>query len=156
MPYLNVEETSDIEPTQSGASVSEGWGNKQDHFTANASDLSTADPNTKAVVKELVEKHTIEVVNLENKLQNKEASKIKAVLTEFENKKAKAVEHEREALSKLITTVDQGAKMEALANSAHHMEGVLADIEEKKMKAVQSVTEELIDKRFTAKSELME
>ena len=147
---------AEIQPNQTPAHVSEGWSNKQggkEHLAGG--DISTADPGTKKVVKQLIEKHTIEVVNLENKLQSKESSEIKRVLEDFEERKAKAIEQEKEALTQLLPTMDSNEKMEVVGESAHRLEGVLAAIEEEKVNVVNSVIEKLVEEHLEAKDTLL-
>lgn len=143
-----------VQPVQSSAHVSEGWGTKGDKEQHPGRDnLSTVDSKNEA--KQMIEKHTIEVINLENKLKNEETNHIKEVLADYEDRKTKAVEQEKVALSKLLAMTDERNKIDAVAKSAEHLENVLAAIEEEKTEAVKKVIEKLVDKRLTAKSVLM-
>ena len=145
---------TEVQPVQSSAKVSEGWGTKVDAEQHPRGDnLSTAD--AKNTVKQLIEKHTVEVINLENKLQSKETNQIKEVIADYEDRKTKAVELDKEALSKLLTMTDERNKIDTVTKSAQHLESVLATIEEEKMTAVNNVIERLVDERFTAKGALM-
>ena len=157
-PELNVEDAADIaevQPTQSPASVNEGWREKTSGGQYSAGSGLSTDVHDKNIAKELIEKHTIEVVNLETKLQNDETNQIKEVLNKFEDKKTKAVEDEKEALSNLLNTVGEDRKMEMVAKSAQHLEGVLAAIEEEKMKTVENVIKKLVEERIVAKDVLL-
>lgn len=145
---------AEVQPVQSSAKVSEGWGTKAEGEQHPGGDnLSTAD--SKNEVKQMIEKHTIEVINLESKLKNEETSHIKEVLADYEDRKTKAVECEKESLSKLLTMTDERNKIDAVANSAQRLESVLATIEEEKTEAVKKVIEKLVDERLAAKSALM-
>ena len=144
----------EVQPAQSSAKVSEGWGTKADgEQKPGGGNLPTA--NSKNEVKQMIEKHTIEVINLENKLKVEETNQIKGVLADYEDRKTKAVEREKEALAKLLSVTDERSKIDAVAKSAQHLENVLATIEEEKTEAVEKVIKNLIEKRFDAKSTLM-
>ena len=156
LPKLNIEgaDVAEVQPAQSSAKVSEGWGTEADgEQHPGGGNLSAAD--SKNEVKQMIEKHAIEVINLENKLKLEETNHIKEVLADYEDRKTKAVEHEKEALSKLLTVTDEHNKIDAVAKSAQHLENILATIEEEKTEAVKKVIEKLVEERFTAKSALM-
>lgn len=143
-----------VQPAQSSAKVSEGWGIKADgEQQPGGGNLSTAD--SKNEVKQMIEKHTIEVINLENKLKIEETNQIKDVLANYEDRKTKAVEREKEALAKLLSVTDEHSKIDAVAKSAQHLENILATIEEEKTEAVEKVINNLVEKQFDAKSTLM-
>lgn len=152
---LNTEsvDMAEVQPAQSSARISEGWGIEADGEQQIGGSHSTVDSNNE--VKQMIEKHTIEVINLENKLKLEETNRIKDVVADYEDRKAKAVEHEKEALSKLLAVTDEQNKIDAIAKSAQHLESVLAAIEEEKTDAVKMVVEKLVDARLTAKSALM-
>ena len=153
LPKLNIEsaDMAEVQPAQSSAKVSEGWADEERHL--GGGNLSAAD--SKKEVKQMIEKHTIEVINLENKLKIEETNHIKEVLADYEDRKAKAIEYEREVLSKLLTVTDEHNKIDAVAKSAQHLENVLATIEEEKTEAVNNVIKKLVEEQFTAKSALM-
>ena len=147
---------SQVQPSELQASMSERWTEQINEEQAVSGDHpSTNDLHANNVVTQLIEKHTIEVISLKNKLQNEESNQIKRVLAEFEDKKTQAVDNEKEALSTLLTEVDVEEKLEILTKSAVRLQGKVASIEEQKRKAVQSVIEKLVEERFTAKEELM-
>ena len=156
LPKLNIEsaDMAEVQPAQSSAKVSEGWKSEADEEQhLGGGNLSAAD--SKNEVKQMIEKHTIEVINLENKLKIEETNHIEEVLADYEDRKTKAIEHEKEALSKLLTVTDEHNKIDAVAKSAQHLENVLATIEEEKTEAVKRVIENLVEERFAAKSALM-
>lgn len=156
LPKLNIEsaDIAEVQPAQSSAKVSEGWGTKADEEQQpGGGNVSTAD--FKNEVKQMIEKHTIEVINLENKLKVEETNQIKHVLADYEERKTKAVEHEKEALSKLLSVTDKHKKIDAVAKSAQNLENVLVALEEEKTMAVKMVIEKLVEDRFNAKSALI-
>ncbi len=51
-----------------------------------------ADPQLQTAAKQLIEKHTIENVQLENALQEKETSEVQQLLSQFEDQKTKAID----------------------------------------------------------------
>ncbi len=51
-----------------------------------------ADPQLQTAAKQLIEKHTIENVQLENALQEKETSEVQQLLSQFEDQKMKAID----------------------------------------------------------------
>ncbi len=63
------------------------------------------DPQLKAAAKQLIEKHTIENVQLENALQDKETSEINQLLSQFEDNKTKAIESAMVELEQKLTEV---------------------------------------------------
>lgn len=152
---LNVEHSdmTRVHPAKSSVEASEGWGVKIDTEQKEGTHLSAVD--SKNEVKQMIEMHTIEVMNLENKLRVEETSNIKEVLADYEDKKTKAIEVEKETLLKLLTGSDEHTKVDTVAKSAQRLEEVLATIEEEKTEAVENVIERLVDKRLTAKNELM-
>ena len=152
----DIESSAEVQPAQAPAHVSEGWSDEvagEQHSAGG--DASNGDVSTKKVVKELIEKHTIETVNLENKLQTKESNEIKEVLEEFEERKAKAIEQEKEALSQLLPRVDGNGKLEAVSGSAECLQVELATIEEEKVKVINSVIEKLVEEHLEAKDTLV-
>ena len=71
--------------------------------------VAVTDPQQKSVAKQLIERHTVENVQLELSLQESETSAVKTVLSEFEEKKARLVEEARvELQSKLSQVGDTG------------------------------------------------
>jgi hypothetical protein len=156
LPTLNTDSTdmAEVQPAQSSAEVSEGWGTKANgEQQPGGGNLSTTD--SKNEVKQMIEKHTIEVINLENKLKIEETNQIKDILADYEDRKTKAVEHEKEALANLLSVTDEHHKIDAVAKSAQHLENVLATIEEEKTEAVEKVIKKLVEERVDAKSTLM-
>ena len=143
--------SAEVQPAQTPAHVSEGWSDE----VAREQNTAAGDVNTKKVVKELIEKHAIAAVNLESKLQTKESNEIKEVLEEFEERKAKAIEKEKEALSQLLPTVDGNGKLEAMSESAERLEVNLAAIEEEKVKVINRVIEKLVEEHLEAKDMLV-
>ena len=84
-----------------------------------------------------------------------ETNQIKHVLADYEERKTKAVEHEKEALSKLLSVTDRHKKIDAVAKSVQNLENVLVALEEEKTMAVKMVIEKLVEDRFNAKSALI-
>lgn len=157
---LYTEDTSvcKVQPKQMPNSVSGGWSKKEDgqqHTNGDDFSATESDLNMKNVAKELIEKHTIEIVNLESKLKNDESNLIKEVLAKFEDKKNKAVNEQKDVLLKLLSSTDEEGKVDAMTKYAQHLEEVLATIEDDKVKAVQDAIEKLAEQHSVAKADLM-
>ena len=100
------ETTLNIQPTSDALPVADEWEEKLHVEDVLKQSLSTPimDPQQKATAKQLIEKHTIENVQLESNLQDEEAASIKRVLVEFERKKDGAME---EAMAELTLRLSQ-------------------------------------------------
>ncbi len=86
IPEVNVEE---VEPSQT---PQVGWSeNKLSTMTSLA--VPVMSPDLKRVAKQLIEKHTIENVTLENRLREKESTALKKLYTQIEERKAKVNIH---------------------------------------------------------------
>lgn len=64
-----------------------------------------SDPQIQAAAKQLIEKHTIDNVQLDNALQDKETTEIQCLLSQFEERKNKAIEDAMAELSKKLSEV---------------------------------------------------
>ena len=155
IPMVTVEDVdgSTVQPTDSDDTPMEGWSDTIQKVH-DASDLS--DPQHRKITKGLIEKHTIENVNLESKLQTEESHEIKFVLQKFEEKKVTLVEQAKEELARVLPeTTDSTNKYELMVGEMKELEEKLAAIETDKEKAVNEVIRELVEKRITAKKELI-
>ena len=68
-------------------------------------DVVMTDPMQKAIAKQLIEKHTVENVQLDNALQNQESGRIKQVLSQFEGRKSRAINNAMEELAQKLPDV---------------------------------------------------
>ena len=110
-----------------------------------------ADAETRAVAKEMIEKHTIENRNLEELLQRNETDNISAVIRDYKERKDKAVqEHSNKLLMQEQEAEGIGGEVEEedLEKRVEDMIKHLEEIEEAKQREMTTVIKELERRRI--------
>ena len=117
--------------------------------------VPVTDPNLKNAAKLIIEKHTIEKVTLENKLQREESDAMKKLFQKLEAKKKNAMERRKLELAKQLEEAEGDKEKEEVVESmVEKLEKEMKNIEEENEEFFQSKMQELIQERLRASEEL--
>ena len=156
IPEVSVE---DVQPAGSTTSLKVGWtekdGNKQP-ATQEALAVPVTSPSLKKVAKQLIEKHTIENVNLENRLRDKETDALKKLHTKVEARKAKLIAESKNKLKTVLSHVESKDKEGVIVDNVKDLQENLAMLEEEKDKMIEATLETLVEERAMEKKKLVE
>lgn len=159
IPEVSVEE---VQPEGSTTSLKLGWTekdgnqNKLPAVTQETLAVPVTSPSVKKVAKQLIEKHTIENVNLENRLRDNETDALKKLHAKIEERKAKLIAESKDKLTTVLSQVDGEDKEEVIADNVKELQESLAKLEEEKDKMIEATLETLVEERVKEKEKLVE
>jgi hypothetical protein len=112
-------------------------------------------PRQKEAAKNLTEKHTIELVKLENELRADERSKINEVLEGVAREKLSTLEESKEALREQLRLAETDSDVEkVLVTHAQRLQSIADRLDQQKREKLESVKEQLSKNRLVKKQEL--
>ncbi len=115
------------------------------------------DPAMKDVARQMIEKHAIENLSLENRLQKEESEAIKNMLLKLETRKKKTIEKGKlELEKKLEMTKGDGDHDEHVLKTAEELEKAVKEIEGEGESSFKDLMQELVQKRIRTSNQLKE
>lgn len=112
-------------------------------------------PTQREAAKNLTEKHTIELVKLENELRSNEKSRINEVLEDAQKEKMATLEESKETLREELRRVENDSEVDTvLITHAQRLQTLADRLEQQKKEKLENVREQLSKERLEKKKQL--